>query len=288
METNEEIFIGTINRLFPYNITSYITSLYKNLIKLRDLSILDKVDISDLDNTLNDICLIDSYTDSELQYIIRDILFKQTLTILRDNGLDLVGDEEIANLKTLSDVLNAIIMYLNDESAKPFNLDIVEDDYLYENMADIIAMYSTMNTIETRELINDVEPRFCSKMNLCILNRQEKEDEEYRFDLAGRVTAKDPIIIGTKLVSDLINGNLNGLELNLKDDQKIVLKYLNNSTTKSESVNELLAYLYIIGVSKSDYKKYLDDNLKYENITFIKSSNDKKFEYLQLLENRIK
>ena len=291
MENTGDVFIDTVNRLFPSNIAAHIKSLYQGIVVFQYLGLLNKGDFPQLDLKLSELCLSDEYTSSELHFIIRDILIRFTIDIFRQNGLDLVNDDEVTNIKTTSDIISALSGFITDELAEPIDTENLEsDDTLYENICSIISMYSTMSIIDARELVNDVSVEFCNNLNLCLKKNVSTDDtdDEYRFELVHKVASKDPNLVGTRIVNDLVSGNLQTLALDFKEDQKIILKYLNRARSAKESVNELLCYLLILDIEKHDIIKFLEENLNYEHIIFVKNSNDKKFEYIKLLENRIK
>lgn len=290
MENTGDIFTDAIDRIYPANIANYIKSLYDNINTFYYMGILKNIDLSEFDTTLINLCTTDDYRDSELQFYIRDYIIKFTISTFKENGLSIVNDEDIMNIKVLCDIVNALCLYINDEISEPIPTEEVNEEELYESICSILSMYSTMNIIEARELINDVSVSFCDTLNLYLkTNISTNEiDEDFVFDIIGKITDKDNTLVGTKLINELMAGNISNLTLNFKEDQKTLLKCINMCKTANESVNELYAYLLLIGIEKNAMLKFLEENFNYENVSFIKSSNDKKFEYIKLLENRIK
>lgn len=288
MEPDNNLFIETLDRLFPMQISHYLKNLYKNIQELENLGILDLEGKEEFEDTLNDLCISDDYRDSELQYIIRDMLLKQTIGRLHENGLSVVVDEEYIDLKSLDMIVNAIVLYLNDESPAP--LPIEEDgDNLYEAIAGLVAMYSELNIVQARDLINDVSLTFCNKLTLCLkLANMVEDDEDYRIGLVTLAVNKDPLVAGTRIVNDLVLGNLQEINRNFKDDQKTLIKYMNKCDSLESAVRELLAYLYMLESTNVNLYQLVENNLSFESLKLINNSNDNKFKFLKLLESGIK
>lgn len=288
MKPDNNLFIETLDRLFPMQISHYLKNLYKNIQELENLGILDLEGKEEFEDTLNDLCISDDYRDSELQYIIRDMLLKQTIGRLHENGLSIIVDEEYIDLKSLDMIVNAIVLYLNDESPAP--LPIEEDgDNLYEAIAGLVAMYSELNIVQARDLINDVSLTFCNKLTLCLkLANMVEDDEDYRIGLVTLAVNKDPLVAGTRIVNDLVLGNLQEINRNFKDDQKTLIKYMNKCDSLESAVRELLAYLYMLESTNVNLYQLVENNLSFESLKLINNSNDNKFKFLKLLESGIK
>ena len=290
MEPSNEIFIQTLDRLFPSQICMYLKRLYNNIQELHNLGILDITGEEEFKDTLNDLCVSDDYRDSELQFIIRDVLFKQTISLLHSNGLSLITDEDYIDLRSIDMIVNAIVLFLNDENSRALPKE-EDGDNLYEAIASIIAMYSELNIVQARDLINDVNITFCNRLNLCISLAylvDDKDDEEYRLSIVNRAAMRDPNIVGTKIINDLVIGNLEEINLDFKNDQKLIIKYINKCDTIESGVKELLAYLYMLETPNVNLYQLVENNLNFDGIKLLNNSNDNKFRFLKILESEIR
>lgn len=290
MEPSNETFIQTLDRLFPSQICMYLKRLYNNIQELHNLGILDITGEEEFKDTLNDLCVSDDYRDSELQFIIRDVLFKQTISLLHSNGLSLITDEDYIDLRSIDMIVNAIVLFLNDENSRALPKE-EDGDNLYEAIASIIAMYSELNIVQARDLINDVNITFCNRLNLCISLAylvDDKDDEEYRLSIVNRAAMRDPNIVGTKIINDLVIGNLEEINLDFKNDQKLIIKYINKCDTIESGVKELLAYLYMLETPNVNLYQLVENNLNFDGIKLLNNSNDNKFRFLKILESEIR